>query len=60
MGNGGIWIGIAILLVVAFAYKMFTKLRRMKRTRFRLPEIKTRKKRKLFAQRFKHLEGCGD
>ena len=54
------WIGLAVLLSIAFLYKVFVRLRRIKYTKHHIPEIKTRKKRLNFFLRFKHLEGVGD
>ncbi len=55
-----IWIGLAIVLIIAFLYKAFVKLRRRKYTKHHIPEMRTRKKRRNFFRRFKYLEGVGD
>lgn len=54
------WIGLALLLSVAFLYKVFVRLRRIKYNKHHIPEIKTRNKRLKFLLRFKYLEGVGD
>ncbi len=54
-----IWIVIVGVLVVAFASKAIYKLMRRKRKGYH-SDLSTRNKRKLFINRFKHLEGLGD
>ena len=55
-----IWIGLALMLVAAFLYKAFVKLRRRRYTKHHIPSIRTRKKRRNFFLRFRYLEGVGD
>lgn len=57
------WILIVSVLVLAFIYKIFkaiVKIRRKGNTDYQIPIMRTRKKRKNFFRRFKYLEGLGD
>lgn len=55
-----VWIIIIGVIVAAFLAKALVKLRRRKISRNYHPNIKTRKKRLRFVNRFRHLEGVGD
>ena len=55
-----IWIIIIGVLILAFLAKAVIKLRRRKYASNYHPNISTRKKRRRFVNRFKHLEGVGD
>lgn len=58
-----VWIVIAIVLVIAFLYKVvrgIMKVRRKGSEDYYIPVMKTRKKRTNFFRRFKYLEGLGD
>ena len=57
------WILILSVLVVAFLYKVYkaiVKIRRKGCANYHIPEMRTRKKRTRFFRRFKYLEGLGD
>ena len=55
-----VWIIIIGVIVLAFVAKALVKLRRRKVSGNYHPNLKTRKKRLRFVNRFRHLEGVGD
>ena len=55
-----VWIVIIGVLVLAFTAKALIKLRRRRYAGNYHPNLKTRKKRLRFVNRFRHLEGVGD
>ncbi len=55
-----VWIVIVGVLIIAFGAKVAVKLRRRKYASNYHPNLKTRKKRLRFVNRFRHLEGVGD
>lgn len=55
-----VWIVIIGVLILAFGAKALVKLRRRRYAGNYHPNLKTRKKRLRFVNRFRHLEGVGD
>lgn len=58
-----VWILIVSVLVLAFMYKVYkamVKIRRKGSANYHIPVMRTRKKRTKFFRRFKYLEGLGD
>lgn len=55
-----VWIIMIVILVLAFAVKVFLTLCHRKRNVGSIPDISTKKRLKRFVNRFRHLEGIGD
>ncbi len=55
-----VWIIMIVILVLAFAVKVFLTLCHRKRNVGSMPDISTKKRLKRFVNRFRHLEGIGD
>lgn len=58
-----VWIIVGSILVLAFLYKVYkaiVKIRRKGNENYHIPVMKSRNKRSKFFRRFKYLEGLGD